>query len=203
LPLEQVLGRLKSIFEAVACLHRGGIVHRDLKPDNVMVLANGDCKVMDFGLVHQANASRLTASGMVLGTPAYMAPEQVSERSVDGRADQYALGVLCYEQLSGRLPFEAGSVIHMMVVRLQADPTPLERGGQTCPLARRRRCTACWPRILTTGFPPWSRHGLQWPVRGRRLARRSTSLGPAAIRFNISTCNLGDAVVLALSVDPH
>ncbi|MCW5872650.1 MAG: serine/threonine protein kinase, partial [Candidatus Eremiobacteraeota bacterium] len=116
---------LEQIFSAVAFAHRHGVVHRDLKPDNIMV-HQGRVKVMDFGLARNHDASQLTASGTVLGTPAYMAPEQLSQGSSAPAVDQYALGAVAYRLLSGRLPHEADDVMALFARVLSADPVPLD-----------------------------------------------------------------------------
>lgn len=115
---------LQQIFSAVAYAHSQGVVHRDLKPDNIMV-HQGQIKVMDFGLARSPDASHLTATGTVLGTPAYMAPEQLSQGSSAPAVDQYALGAVAYRLLSGRLPHEAESVMALFSKVLSADPVPL------------------------------------------------------------------------------
>jgi len=86
-------------------LHGRALVHRDLKPDNVLLGRGGEVKIADFGIAHDARARSLTRSGVSLGTPAYMAPEQIRGEKVDARADLFALGVLLYELVAGRTPF--------------------------------------------------------------------------------------------------
>ncbi len=115
---------LEQIFLAVAFAHRQGVVHRDLKPDNIMVDA-GRIKVMDFGLARSHDASHLTATGTVLGTPAYMAPEQLSQGAAGPAVDQYALGAVAYRMLSGRLPHEAEDMMALFHKVLSADPVDL------------------------------------------------------------------------------
>lgn len=117
---------LEQIFAAVAFAHRHGVVHRDLKPDNIM-LDRSRIKVMDFGLARGHDASQLTATGTVLGTPAYMAPEQLSEGSSSPAVDQYALGAVAYRVLSGRLPHEADDVMALFSKVLSAEPVPLQQ----------------------------------------------------------------------------
>jgi len=107
----RVLRLAREIAEALSVAHRGGMIHRDIKPSNVMVTTHGHIKVMDFGIakaVVQPDASTtssLTAPGHVIGTPAYMSPEQAGGRRVDARSDVFSFGVLLYECLSGTLPF--------------------------------------------------------------------------------------------------
>jgi predicted Ser/Thr protein kinase len=100
-----------QIAGALAAAHDAAVVHRDLKPENVLVTATGDVKVVDFGIAHVEGpeATRLTRAGALLGTPAYMAPEQLLGASVDGRADIYAFGVLLSEMTTGRHPLSAAT----------------------------------------------------------------------------------------------
>ncbi|MCE7873939.1 serine/threonine protein kinase [bacterium CPR1] len=104
LPAHQALGYFIPIVQAVHQIHKAGIVHRDIKPSNVMIDQSGRVVVMDFGLAKSSSSAPLTATGEALGTPEYMAPEQI-RGSLDARSDQYALGIICYELLTGRRPF--------------------------------------------------------------------------------------------------
>ena len=117
LPIPEALGIAKQIAHGLSAAHGAGIVHRDLKPANVMLLPDGTVKLLDFGLARAKDLS-LTASRTALGTVSYMAPEQILGRSLDGRTDLWALGVVLYEMLTGARPFageEAMSVAHAIV----------------------------------------------------------------------------------------
>ena len=127
LPADEAVALVLPILEGLAAAHRAGIIHRDIKPENV-ILAPGPTgvgpKLLDFGISRRghAGASRLTADGSILGTPAYMAPEQVRGVEVDERADVWAVGVLLYELLAGTTPFAADNVF--VVIRGVLDKTP-------------------------------------------------------------------------------
>jgi serine/threonine-protein kinase len=129
LPIPQSIRLLREIADALAKAHRSGIVHRDIKPDNVL-LADGHAFVADFGVaraVRDATATGTqTALGVAVGTPAYMAPEQVAaDPNVDHRADIYALGVVGYEMLAGRLPFLADAPHQLLAAHITTPPEPL------------------------------------------------------------------------------
>ena len=112
--------------------HRAGIIHRDFKPQNVMVARDGSARVMDFGLaaVAASNAPRLTVVGSILGTPLYMAPEQLLGRPVDPRADQFSFCVALYEALYGQRPFDGGNFTSLKeaVLAGRMRPPPIRAG---------------------------------------------------------------------------
>jgi serine/threonine-protein kinase len=114
LPVRVVLRVVSRVAEALAYAHSQGVVHRDVKPANVMVdLAMDSVKVTDFGIARIADASR-TRTGMVLGTPSFMSPEQMAGRRIDGRSDLYSLGVMLFQLLCGQLPHRADSMAALM-----------------------------------------------------------------------------------------
>jgi serine/threonine protein kinase len=128
----RAVGLVRQILEALAEAHRKKVVHRDLKPDNVMVEEQGGeewVKVLDFGLAKMLSAdeeaSALATGGQILGTPAYMSPEQGCGEEVDHRADLYACGVVLYQLLSGRLPFTAPTSRQLIMKHVSAPPPPL------------------------------------------------------------------------------
>lgn len=114
LPVPAVVQIGVRLARALAHAHRQGVVHRDIKPANVLVEeARGTVKITDFGVAHMADACR-TRTGMVLGTPAYMAPEQLTGQRVDARTDLYALGVTLFQLLTGVLPYRADSAARLL-----------------------------------------------------------------------------------------
>src|SRR4051812_21650822 len=122
--LERAASLTGQILDALGHAHRAGIVHRDLKPANLMLIDAGIVKVMDFGIARVSGTERMTNDGFMVGTPAYMAPEQVRGEDVDGRTDLYAVGVVFYRLLTGKLPFKAESAVAMIQSQLNAQPTP-------------------------------------------------------------------------------
>jgi len=96
----------KQVCEGLAEAHRQGVIHRDLKPQNIMIDQDGNAKIMDFGIARFVDTDRMTGSGVMIGTPEYMSPEQAELKDVDKRADIYSLGIVLYEMVSGRVPFD-------------------------------------------------------------------------------------------------
>jgi eukaryotic-like serine/threonine-protein kinase len=132
LPIQRALSIGRQIASALAAAHPLGIVHRDLKPENVMLVARSDnpdlVKVLDFGIAKfttEEAAQPLTQLGTVCGTPQYMSPEQASGKPVDGRSDLYALGIILFEMLTGKLPFEAADALGFIMQHLNGTPAPL------------------------------------------------------------------------------
>jgi hypothetical protein len=117
---------LDRLLSALDHAHRAGVVHRDMKPANVMVTGEGGVKIMDFGVARMRDAEHVTIDGFVVGTPAYMAPEQVLAHEVDGRADLYSLGVVFYRLLTGTLPFNADTPAGQLHQQITESPAPLD-----------------------------------------------------------------------------
>lgn len=99
----------KQVAEGLCEAHNLGVIHRDLKPQNIMVDKEGTAKIMDFGIARSLRAAGMTAEGMIIGTPEYMAPEQVEGQEADQRTDIYAMGAILFEMATGRVPFEGDS----------------------------------------------------------------------------------------------
>jgi serine/threonine-protein kinase len=125
LPIEEAFAVARQVGTALGYAHPRGVVHRDLKPENIMC-TQGQYLVTDFGLARALDVdSRITGTGMPLGTPAYMSPEQIlGAESVDARADLYSLGCVLYEAFTGRLPFAGRSVVHILQAHLKMVPLP-------------------------------------------------------------------------------
>jgi serine/threonine-protein kinase len=122
---ETALGLAIPVCEALAYMHERKVVHRDMKPENILVTAAGCPKILDFGIAFDASARRLTWAGLsnTIGTPDYMAPEQIGGRRGDARTDVYALGTILYEMLTGELPYSAANPHALLRAKANEDPT--------------------------------------------------------------------------------
>jgi serine/threonine-protein kinase len=122
----RALGLVQQLGGALEYMHAQGVIHRDLKPENILVTDAGAVKIMDFGIALDKSLRRLTWAGVssTLGTPDYMAPEQVSGRLADARTDIYALGTILYEMLTGELPYAGDNVYNIMRAKETEDPQP-------------------------------------------------------------------------------
>ena len=124
MPEAVAIGIAQQVCDALEYLHRSGIVHRDIKPQNIMLCYDGSIRIMDFGIAKSAASRRLTFGGFspTMGTPDYMAPEQVKGQRGDERTDIYSFGAILYEMVTGRMPFEAPNAFAVMNARLVGDP---------------------------------------------------------------------------------
>ena len=125
LPPERAAYVIDLILSALEHAHRAGVVHRDVKPANVMLTDEGSIKIMDFGIARVLGAEQKTVDFRLMGTPAYMSPEQVLGEEVDGRSDLYSVGVLFYRLLTGALPFAADTALGMLQRQIRDTPIPL------------------------------------------------------------------------------
>ena len=122
LPVDQVLDITAQVALGLSYAHEHGIVHRDVKPSNIMVIRDGHVKITDFGIARMASAAVRTQTGMVMGSPKYMSPEQVMGKVTDQRSDIFSLGVMLYEMLTGQVPFIGENVNAIMYQTLNTSP---------------------------------------------------------------------------------
>jgi eukaryotic-like serine/threonine-protein kinase len=124
MPVEQVINVVAQVAQGLAYAHEHGIVHRDVKPSNIMIVRDGHVKITDFGIARMASAAVRTQTGMVLGSPKYMSPEQVVGKLTDQRSDIFSLGVVLYEMLTGQAPFAGENINAIMYQTLNSIPPP-------------------------------------------------------------------------------
>jgi tetratricopeptide (TPR) repeat protein/tRNA A-37 threonylcarbamoyl transferase component Bud32 len=114
----------RQVCEGLAEAHRLGVVHRDLKPQNIMIDRDGNVRIMDFGIARSLKVKGMTGAGVVIGTPEYMSPEQIEGQEVDNRSDIYSLGIILYEMVTGRVPFEGETFLSIAVKQKTERPRP-------------------------------------------------------------------------------
>jgi len=121
MPPHAAVAVLRPVLGGLAAAHRAGLVHRDVKPENVLISDDGDVKIADFGLVRAVAAARITSTSVILGTAAYLSPEQVHNGNASPRSDVYSAGILTYELLTGRTPFTGDTPLSIAYQRLDTD----------------------------------------------------------------------------------
>lgn len=223
LSLEQTLAVARQICAALQHAHEHGIIHRDLKPENISVMPDGRARLMDFGLAHSLT-SRLTTQGVIIGTVFYLAPEQALGQPLDGRTDLYALGVLLYEILTGRLPFTGDDPLAVITQHLHAPPVPPRAHNADIPptleaLILRLLAKQASDRPSSAGevlqtletleqtvktphaAQPAAPYPLECIVRGRMVGRQ-TELAEMTARWQRAQSAQAEDVVLLISGEP-
>ncbi len=199
-----------GLVSALDYVHGRGVVHRDLKPANLFVNGEGEALLADFGLAHVSAASRMTASGAVIGTPAYLAPEQIRGSQIDVRTDLYQAGLMLFETLAGHIPFDdLDSGYAMATARLTKPMPPPSQWNPTVPTALDRvilRCLAIEPADryqtaaeLRAALDGTRRGVVEKPLQSRRLPivpRPAEPAAPAPAR-PLAVLALAGALVLA------
>jgi serine/threonine protein kinase, bacterial len=124
MPPHAVAAVLRPVLSGLAVAHRSGLVHRDIKPENVLISDDGEVKIADFGLVRAVAEAKITSTSVILGTAAYLSPEQVGTGDADPRSDVYAVGILAYELLTGDTPFTGDNALAVAYQRMDNDVAP-------------------------------------------------------------------------------
>ena len=130
---EQVVDIIAQVADGLWFAHQQDIVHRDVKPSNIMVLAGGIAKITDFGIARLPNSAVKTMTGLILGSPRYMSPEQVIGKTIDARSDIFSLGVVLYEALTGVAPFDGDNVNAIMYATVNTSPPPPSQHNRSVP----------------------------------------------------------------------
>ena len=194
MPAVEVRRVLREVADALAYAHNRNVVHRDIKPDNIILDAEtGRAMVTDFGIARaltDTGDSRLTATGMAIGTPAYMSPEQsAGDRAIDGRSDLYSLGVVGYQMLCGQPPFSATNTPSMLVKHLSERPIPVDERWPDLPQDLSRAVMMCLEKDPADRFPSAAAFSLALSGVGMpTLATRASTLpAPASPRTRLET----------------
>src|SRR5688500_11162071 len=124
MPVDQVVDIISQVADGLWFAHQQDIVHRDVKPSNIMVMKGGIAKITDFGIARLPNSAVKTMTGLILGSPRYMSPEQVIGKTIDARSDIFSLGVVLYEALTGVAPFDGDNVNAIMYATVNSTPPP-------------------------------------------------------------------------------
>jgi serine/threonine protein kinase len=171
LPFPMVRSILSDIGSALDYAHRQGVVHRDVKPGNIMLDEEGFAVITDFGIARAAQSDSLTRSGTTVGTPSYLSPEACSGEPVGPAADQYSLGIVGYEMITGSLPFAAESSLGMMYAQVHSPPRPSHELRPDCPPDLRNAIMRMLEKSPRDRFPTLKEAVLN--VNGSRAASRS------------------------------
>ena len=149
IPIKETIEIITQCADALYAAHQAGIIHRDLKPDNIMLVVKGDgsyfAKILDFGIskIIGEASTRLTSSGVIIGTPEYMSPEQASQENTDHRTDIYSLGVIMYQMLTGSLPFYSTNPLNLLMMHKTKSPKPMKSFNPNIPTALENICMKC------------------------------------------------------------
>ncbi|MET0229905.1 MAG: tetratricopeptide repeat protein, partial [Rhodanobacteraceae bacterium] len=138
---EDAIRIVRQLALGLVAAHQRGVVHRDLKPANVLIGEDDEARITDFGVARSAGSTGITVSGVIIGTPEYLSPEQARADPVDGRSDLYALGLIFFEMLTGTLPFRGGTPAEMLAQRIVRDPPPPDTIRSDLPNFAVRLCT--------------------------------------------------------------
>lgn len=183
MPPHAVVAVLRPVLGGLAAAHRAGLVHRDVKPENILISDDGDVKLADFGLVRAVAAASITSTGVILGTAAYLSPEQVRDGNADPRSDVYSVGVLVYELLTGHTPFTGDSALSIAYQRLDADVPRASAVIDGVPPQFDELVACATARNPPTDTPMrsrwapiWRRSPRSWPCLNSGYRRRATPL---------------------------
>ncbi|MEO8635781.1 MAG: protein kinase [Gemmatimonadales bacterium] len=183
LPFPMVRSILADVGSALDYAHRQGVIHRDVKPGNVMIDEEGFAVITDFGIAKAAEGETLTRSGTTVGTPSYLSPEACSGEVVGVAADQYSLGIVGYEMITGQLPFSADSSLGMMYAQVHSPPRPSQQLRPDCPPDLRDAIMRMLEKMPGDRFPTMKE--ASQAVMGGRISGGQVESGDDHVRSHI------------------
>ncbi len=206
LPIDRVVTLGVQIAQALAYAHTHHVIHRDLKPENIIVSRAGCAKVMDFGIAFVEGARRVTWGQLAaqVGTPDYMAPEQIKGQRGDPRTDIYALGMILYECLAGRLPYDGDNPLVVMNQHVTVSPPPLNRFVRDVPMALeetvlkaiRRSAGARWPSMATFAAALQHPEQVDVPALQAEREQQETSAGDGGVSAQLGVATWQVALIV-------
>ncbi len=146
IPVPEAVNIMRQMLSGLNAAHQEGVIHRDLKPGNIMRDAQGRVVVMDFGLARSLEGDGMTRTGTMMGTMEYMSPEQAQAKELDARSDIFTVGLICYEMLTGKMPFHADSVVASLLKRMQERAAPPSDWDATIPQPVSEMVSMCLER---------------------------------------------------------
>jgi hypothetical protein len=206
LPLEEAIKLTREVADALDCAHQHGVVHRDIKPENIL-LAGGHARVADFGVasaVEAAGAGRLTETGLAVGTPTYMSPEQATGGQVDGRSDQYSLAGVLYEMLAGEPPY-SGPTAQAIIAKRFSEPVPHLSTMRSVPTGVESAVTRALGKSPADRFRNVGEFAAALTERAAaptRRFRRTAALAAGAVLITIAVVALARRSQASAALDP-
>ena len=181
LPVEEAVNIIAQVFSGLGTAHREGIIHRDLKPGNIMVDAQGRVVVMDFGLARSIASDGMTRTGLMVGTMEYMSPEQAQAKELDARSDIFTVGLILYELLTGKMPFQADSAVASLLKRTQERAAPVSNHDAAIPRSLSSIVSKCLerdPQLRYQNAAEVLADLENWRGRGAAASLRFPDIGP-------------------------
>jgi len=198
----------RQVCEGLAEAHRLGVIHRDLKPQNVMIDKDGNAKIMDFGIARSVKSKGITEKGVIVGTPEYMSPEQVEGEEVDKRSDIYSLGIILYELLTGKLPFEGKTPLSVAVKQKSEMPLNPRRINSQIPEEISRLILKCLQKKADQRYQDVNELlreirniEKQLPETDKVLPKRKTSASrEITVKFNLKKIWIPTLVLISILI---